>query len=432
MVRHDEAHPQWVLIDGELHDVSEFVCLPPRSRPDVICPVCANLVTMKLGTERVHHYAHQPGQVCITTQPETALHLNVKFYIYHQLLKTDRILIEQECAGHCDKTKQSIWLQGWDRLEVEYTVSSFRPDIALVKDEKVIGAIEVVVTHRMEEPKREYFEEQEIKWLEIDADESLYQGDGAWKTEDPLQFTVCHPDLEKWICDDCLDRQREAQERREYERHNYTEIHATKMVDFYFPSGKKHREVYYVMKRVENDQWVRAWVKTEKNRVVASQKGPITPESLKLLSQAVARELDKRRRQRAIVDDFMEWRRWVAGQKFVPWPTPRFPFRYYWQENVHKWIFCEEPDSDWVSKALEESFASAARITTATKQGYEWEPESVEEQSSSPDSEPSIRPAAQSEEGICIFCGKRTTDWWFYESDTGMCRCTECYRTGKF
>jgi competence CoiA-like predicted nuclease len=48
--------------------VSEFYYLKPSMRPEAICPVCMNPVIMKLGNERVYHYAHQPDIVCCATQ----------------------------------------------------------------------------------------------------------------------------------------------------------------------------------------------------------------------------------------------------------------------------------------------------------------------------------------------------------------------------
>jgi hypothetical protein len=34
-------------------------------------------------------------------------------------------------------------------------------------------------------------------------------------------------------------------------------------------------------------------------------------------------------------------------------------------------------------------------------------------------------------EGLCIFCGVITTDWWTLDSKTGQCKCKNCLRQGK-
>lgn len=51
---------------------------------------------------------------------------------------------------------------------------------------------------------------------------------------------------------------------REFARLNYTETYRAKMVDSYFPSGKKHREVFFVKKQFKGGQCVRVWAETEK------------------------------------------------------------------------------------------------------------------------------------------------------------------------
>jgi len=34
--------------------------------------------------------------------------------------------------------------------------------------------------------------------------------------------------------------------------------------------------------------------------------------------------------------------------------------------------------------------------------------------------------------GTCIFCGQRTTDWWWYQGETGECKCRDCYKKGLY
>lgn len=35
-------------------------------------------------------------------------------------------------------------------------------------------------------------------------------------------------------------------------------------------------------------------------------------------------------------------------------------------------------------------------------------------------------------EGVCIFCGRTTTDWWKHDGATGRCKCRDCLRQGRF
>lgn len=34
-------------------------------------------------------------------------------------------------------------------------------------------------------------------------------------------------------------------------------------------------------------------------------------------------------------------------------------------------------------------------------------------------------------EGTCVFCGVRTTDWWFFDEKTNTCKCRPCARQGR-
>lgn len=313
--------------------------------------------------------------MCIATQPETALHLNTKFYIYKQLLQAQTVFVENGCIGHCGAVTRQVWLEKWDDIRVEYSTGSFRPDIALISKGQVIGAIEVLVSHAVSQQKEQYFENEKIAWVEVQATTTFYEGDEVWTPEKPLPFVQCHPPPEKWMCEQCIesqakarklkekqDKERKEQEERqrkrwEYEQKNYEVIHSAKMVDFYFKSGKKYREVYYVMKKVRSGEWIKAWIKTEKYQVIASEDGPITKESLKRLNEAVRKHIAEYKVKGAIiVDEFMEWRRWEKGQKFVARDVGRFPFRYFWDNKywdgkqlkwVGKWIDAESNEYKW-------------------------------------------------------------------------------------
>lgn len=340
MVESKSIEPKWVLVDQTLYEVSDFAHLSPRNRPNAICPVCQCSVILKLGNHRVHHYAHRPEDKCTANQPETALHLNMKFYIYKQLLQTRKIYTEDSCEGYCGAKRKQVWLEGWDRVDVEFAIDSFRPDIALMSKGKVIGAIEILVTHPVSEQKARYFNDQGFFWIEVRAKETLYEGDSVWTAEKPLPFTRCHPQLESWKCASCREIEEKRRAQREYEQNNYETIHSAKMVDFYFKSGKKYREVYFVMKEVKDKTWVKAWVKTEKNITIASENAPITRESLQKLNEAVKRKMAEREGAGAIVDEVIKWRLWEKGQKFVARDTDNFPFRYFWDEGREKWTPC--------------------------------------------------------------------------------------------
>ena len=37
----------------------------------------------------------------------------------------------------------------------------------------------------------------------------------------------------------------------------------------------------------------------------------------------------------------------------------------------------------------------------------------------------------QFKEGLCIFCGETTTDWWYHEGKSGLCKCKNCKNQGR-
>lgn len=36
-----------------------------------------------------------------------------------------------------------------------------------------------------------------------------------------------------------------------------------------------------------------------------------------------------------------------------------------------------------------------------------------------------------SQEATCMFCGKKTSQWWYLDRKTGLCKCKECLKAGK-
>src|SRR5574341_642231 len=152
-----EARLQWATVNGTMCHVSRFAQLPPQQRPLALCPLCGQPIIMKLGDERIHHVAHYPNEVCPEFHPETILHLNSKYHLAEQLKKTERLLIEQYCAADwCASKRSVVFISGWNRVEVEYLFGPYRLDVALLKDNALQCAVEVLVTHDVGEEKRNY------------------------------------------------------------------------------------------------------------------------------------------------------------------------------------------------------------------------------------------------------------------------------------
>jgi hypothetical protein len=339
-----EIFPQWVIVNGQIHRVSDFSHLPPVFRPEAICPLCMNPVILKLGSERVHHYAHRPDTVCAATQPETALHLNTKFYIYQQLLNGSKLYLEQRCSNGCGISRNVSWVEDWERVKIESEIGLFRPDITIVVSNETTKAIEVVVTHHVEDNTEAFYKTSSIGWIEVEACESIYEGENAWRIDQPLPFAICNPPLTEWTCDTCSEQLRKEEElklreqrEREYRQQNYDEIIYSKLVDYYFPSGKKYRETYLVVKYVRNNKPSGILVKTEKNVIVIEQIAENFEAVLQLAFNTTELKIITRYKPDTIIDNW-EWLPWVYGKKYFARDIERYPIRYKWDEGVRKWL----------------------------------------------------------------------------------------------
>lgn len=236
----------WVIVAGRPRRVSDFAHLAPRRRPPATCPECTRPLTLKLGRVRRHHAAHAPGSLCPATQPETALHVNLKLHVAAQLASSmgqgSELHIRRCCVGAasqpCDSVRDDVWLRDWDEVAVEARVASGdrhnRPDIVLLRAGRAIGAIEVLVSHAVSEQKAELLARARIPWVEVRASESLCDSVSGWRAEHPLpvERTGSIDGLGEWRC--------EAHLRRE------SVLAVARVVDLYRPGGVRDRVIYRV------------------------------------------------------------------------------------------------------------------------------------------------------------------------------------------
>ncbi|MBZ0318309.1 MAG: competence protein CoiA [Anaerolineae bacterium] len=217
MAAQHDIQLRWAVIEDQLREISDFAHLAPSKRPAASCPICNRDVTMKLGEIRAYHIAHQPSDVlCVATNPETALHLNMKFYIAKQLRRANKLFAEEQCRN-CNNTRLQVLFSDWDDVQVEHAVGIFRPDVLLLANGHPAGAIEVLVTHKVDEKKAKYYELHDVRWIEVVGNVSFYEGATAWTADKPIPIHRNHPDNQGWKCPDCLEREEEekaAQERR--------------------------------------------------------------------------------------------------------------------------------------------------------------------------------------------------------------------------
>lgn len=246
-------------VGDEIHFVSDFAHLAPKQRPFSICPECELPLTLKLGSSGkvAHHAAHQSdNKLCSLTNPESALHFNTKMYICDELKKGNKLFLKQSCAGwtlpftragqteikrpcFSQKFNKYLWLENWDDVQIEKAVSATRPDIVLYRESKPIGAIEIFVTHAVDENKKAILKDAGVQWAEVKAegesfDESFVDwaeeyadefDEFSWKIDKPLAYENCFPMAESWTCESCLkapeqfaERQAAAEEKERLEK----------------------------------------------------------------------------------------------------------------------------------------------------------------------------------------------------------------------
>ena len=242
----------WVLVDGRPRCVSDFATLPPRRRPRATCPECGRELTLKLGRIRRHHAAHAPNDICAATYPETALHIDTKLYLAAQLqsvLANDpTLVIRQRCEGtpveSCDAAREERWVKDWDEVVIEAGLAApgrLRPDILLKKKGVAIGAIEVLVSHRVPDEKAAALERAGLPWIEVRAGRELIEGDTAWRADRALviERLGLRGTSRTWACDAHVRRTRR--------------LRGARVVDIYKEGGVRDRVIYRVDEQVVED-----------------------------------------------------------------------------------------------------------------------------------------------------------------------------------
>ena len=121
------------------------------------CPSCSTRFTPRLGRERAWHFAHLPGGV--RCDPDLILHTTAKYLIVQTFDKKkaaneDYPLIYNCPEGHPREFSLTKW---FDEAMLEYSlVESTRSDVAFLS-EKAPAALEVVVTHDIEDSTLERY-----------------------------------------------------------------------------------------------------------------------------------------------------------------------------------------------------------------------------------------------------------------------------------
>ncbi|MBD8075461.1 competence protein CoiA family protein [Bacillus thuringiensis] len=148
------------------------------------CPHCHEDVIFKKGNKREHHFSHRPGNNCVVSR-ETLLHFEAKHFLVNKMNKEEDIKLKIDLSYFKRRYKEflrainivSYEISLLDILkfykkrfaEVEQWIGDSIADVVVrgEYDDPSPFVIEVYVTHANEEEKVQYFDEEDIPFLEV-------------------------------------------------------------------------------------------------------------------------------------------------------------------------------------------------------------------------------------------------------------------------
>ena len=285
----------------------------------------------------------------------------MKYYLQQELTNAKTLFVQQQCQGwsvvtehfsrfsSCTRTRNVAFAHNWDRVAIEYPYHGYVLDVALLQGNKLLTAIEVFVTHHVEEDKKSALNQFQIPWVEIQASEAFYSGDSPWTARSALEpLAVSFPiELQGWMCADCVKdfaiAQRDAQSAAIWPSTNQETmiVSLIRLVDIYYRSGKHFREIFSLKHIALPDGTIsKAWLeigdyKKGKTKTIQRAQPPISNESFNDLKRAFHTYLDGIRKKGNIVDSPMSWHAWPRGLRHgqVFFESDVFPLRYALSNN---------------------------------------------------------------------------------------------------
>jgi hypothetical protein len=152
-----------------------------RGRAPFTCLGCGEPLVPHLGKVRARHFAHLPGSRCPLTAPETALHLDAKERLLalcaEAFAGTRRVFAIARCGG-CRRPLPLDLATVGDAAAGEGAVGTLRADVLVTARGRAALAVEVRVTHAVDEEKESALAAAGVPFVEIDAREE-WEREGA-------------------------------------------------------------------------------------------------------------------------------------------------------------------------------------------------------------------------------------------------------------
>lgn len=176
----DEIELCYGIVDGEIVHVSE---MNSGVSSNCLCPKCGSILIAKKGDIRRHHFAHYNYENCHGSQ-ETALHLLAKEILYQE----KKLTLPKLNHEHLPEIKY------FSNVDLEVR------DLGLIFDalgttKKDSLAIEIKVTHEIDNRKRQIVINNNIQMIEVDL--SNYLNENA--TKSTIKEAVINSAPRVWI-----------------------------------------------------------------------------------------------------------------------------------------------------------------------------------------------------------------------------------------
>lgn len=153
------------------------------------CPGCGEEVILRRGEVKVAHFAHKAETNC--TQ-ESILHKTAKKQIIEAISDNrNSVRIQRHCAICGSEHYQPIPTDIVSAVPERRLDSGFIADVSLIDQSKIRAAIEVHVTHFVDERKEA---EIGVPFIEVEGSDIV---------EDPLNLKPIKDTLKTFICKDC-------------------------------------------------------------------------------------------------------------------------------------------------------------------------------------------------------------------------------------
>lgn len=148
----DEIELCYGMIDGEIVHISD---VDSGIQQNCLCPKCGSILIAKKGDIRKHHFAHYNYENCQGAQ-ETALHLLAKEIIY-----------QEKSVGVPDQNLNANIIKFFDHVSLEVRELGLVFDALGYSDYEKL-AIEIKVTHEIDNRKKQIVIDNDIQMIEID------------------------------------------------------------------------------------------------------------------------------------------------------------------------------------------------------------------------------------------------------------------------